>query len=340
MKNSLTKGLQERSIFLGAGLFCISTLSVIPGCKSEIPEKPNILIAIGDDISFPHMSAYGCKWVKTPGFDMVARQGILFRNAYTPNAKSSPSRACLLTGRNSWQLEEAANHVPYFPAKYTSFIEVLGRSGYETGYTAKGWAPGVALDSLGNPRELTGKQFNEKRLQPPSSGISDIDYAANFESFLEKRDPSKPFCFWYGSLEPHRRYEYGSGISKGGKKITDIDKVFSYWPDNDVVKTDMLDYAFEIEHFDNHLVKMIESLDKKGLLDNTIVIVTSDNGMPFPRIKGQAYDPSNHIPLAIMWKKGIKKRGREVFDLVSFIDFAPTLLEAAGVELSQSGMQT
>ena len=71
---------------------------------------------MGDDISFPHMSAYGTNWVKTPGFDMVAENGILFNNAYTPNAKSSPSRACFLTGRNSWQLEEAANHVPYFPA--------------------------------------------------------------------------------------------------------------------------------------------------------------------------------------------------------------------------------
>ena len=339
MKNPFFKKIQKNQVKWGSGLFCITTLSMISGCTSKIPEKPNILIAMGDDISFPHMSAYGCKWVKTPGFDMVARQGILFRNAYTPNAKSSPSRACLLTGRNSWQLEEAANHVPYFPPKYTSFIEVLGRNGYETGYTAKGWAPGIALDSLGNKRELTGRPFNAKRLLPPASGISDIDYAGNFESFLETRDPSKPFCFWYGSYEPHRRYEYASGINKGGKKLSDIDKVFSYWPDDDIVKTDMLDYAFEIEHFDNHLVKMVDILEEKGLLENTIVIVTSDNGMPFPRIKGQAYDPSNHVPLAIMWKTGIKKRGREVFDLISFIDFAPTLLEAAGINPSKSGMQ-
>jgi arylsulfatase A-like enzyme len=125
--------------------------------------RPNILIAIGDDISFPHMGAYGCTWVKTPGFDRVARDGILFRNAYTPNAKSSPSRACLLTGRNSWQLDEAANHVPFFPARFTTFIESLGDHGYTAGYTAKGWAPGTALDSAGNPRELTGRAFNVKK---------------------------------------------------------------------------------------------------------------------------------------------------------------------------------
>ena len=101
----------------------------------------------------------------------------------------------------------------------------------------------------------------------------------------------------------------------------------------------MLDYAFEIEHFDSHLVKMLEILDKRGELDNTIVIVTADNGMPFPRVKGQAYEYSNHLPLAIMWGKGIKNPGRSIYDFISFIDFAPTLMEVAGIKQSDSGMQ-
>jgi N-sulfoglucosamine sulfohydrolase len=301
-------------------------------------ERPNILIAMGDDISYPHMGAYGTRWVKTPGFDRIAANGILFMNAYTPNAKSAPSRACFLTGLNSWQLEEAANHVPYFPSKYRSFIESLGENGYYTGYTAKGWAPGVANDSLGNPRLLTGKEFSSKRLTPPSSGISDIDYAKNFEEFLDSRTDSKPFCFWYGSLEPHRIYEYGSGVSKGGKQPAEINNVPGYWPNDEIVRNDILDYAFEIEHFDNHLVKMLEILEERGELENTIVIVTADNGMPFPRIKGQAYEYSNHMPMAIMWEKGIKSPGREIYDFISFIDIAPTLLDVAGIGLSASGM--
>ena len=101
----------------------------------------------------------------------------------------------------------------------------------------------------------------------------------------------------------------------------------------------MLDYAYEIEYFDNQLVRMLEILEKKGELENTIVIVTADNGMPFPRAKGHVYEYSNHIPLAIMWGKGIKNPGRKIFDFISFIDFAPTLLDAAGIEPSKSGMQ-
>ncbi|MGB4292406.1 MAG: sulfatase-like hydrolase/transferase, partial [Bacteroidales bacterium] len=123
-------------------LILVSPL-LLPGCtggheKKILSSKPNILIAMGDDISYPHMGAYGTSWIKTPGFDRVAKDGLLFYNAYTPNSKSSASRACFITGRNSWQLEEAANHVPYFPEKFKSFIEVLGENGYFTGYTAKG----------------------------------------------------------------------------------------------------------------------------------------------------------------------------------------------------------
>lgn len=308
------------------------------GTVSE-SERPNILIAMADDISFPHMGAYGTAWVKTPGFDRVAAGGIIFNNAYTPNAKSSPSRSCFLTGRNSWQLEEAANHVPFFPPKFKSFIEVLGENGYYTGCTAKGWAPGVALDSAGNPRQMTGKPFNSKKLTPPTRFISSNDYSGNFRDFLDSREDDRPFCFWYGSTEPHRDYEYGSGARLGGKKTTDIEKVPGFWPDDRIVRNDMLDYAFEIENFDNHLVKMLEILEEKGELENTIVIVTADNGMPFPRAKGQSYEYSNHLPLAIMWPKGIRKGSRFVFDFISFIDFAPTLLEAAGVNAVASGMQ-
>ena len=317
---------------------------ILTGCNSTDKEsagekRPNILIAMADDISFPHMSAYGTAWVKTPGFDRVAADGILFNNAYTPNAKCSPSRACFLTGRNSWQLEEAGNHVPFFPPKFRTFMEALDQNGYHTGYTAKGWAPGVANDSTGQPRLLTGRAYNTKTTDPPTDGISNIDYAANFSDFLDARKDNKPFCFWYGSKEPHRKYEYGSGIKKGGKQLQYINKVPPFWPDNPTVRNDMLDYAYEIEYFDSHLVKMLEILEKRGELENTIVIVTADNGMPFPRAKGNVYEYSNHIPLAIMWGKGIKNPGRKIFDYISFIDFAPTLLDVAAIEPSATGMK-
>ncbi|RMG70613.1 MAG: heparan N-sulfatase, partial [Bacteroidetes bacterium] len=82
-----------------------------PAQESPAP-RPHILFAIADDAS-PHFGAYGTGWVRTPHFDRLASQGLLFTQAYTPNAKCAPSRACLLTGRNSWQLEEAGNHLAF-----------------------------------------------------------------------------------------------------------------------------------------------------------------------------------------------------------------------------------
>ena len=319
-----------------------ATLSLgVPGCatKKSAKIRPNLLICIADDASYPHMGAYGCRWVRTPGFDRVADEGILFTNAYTPNCKCAPSRACILTGRNSWQLEEAANHWCFFPAKFKTYPEVLTEHEYFVGYTAKGWAPGVAGEIDGRQRQLTGRPFNKKTTTPPAQYISNNNYSENFRDFIEAKPGETPFCFWYGGFEPHRRYEYSAGVNKGGKKSSDIDRVFSFWPDNETVRTDMLDYAYEIEYFDTHLQKILDILEEKGLLDNTLIIVTADNGMPFPRIKGQEYEYSNHLPFAVMWREGIKNPGRVVDDFVNFIDIAPTFLEVAGIEESESGMQ-
>lgn len=303
------------------------------------PEKPNILFCIADDASFPHMGAYGTDWISSPGFDRVAREGILFMNCYTPNAKCAPSRSCILTGRNSWQLEEAANHWPYFPDKFKTYAETLSERGYFVGYTAKGWGPGKVGEINGRPRQLTGIPFNDKKLDPPAAHINNNDYAENFGAFLDARPENMPFCFWYGSTEPHRAYEFRAGINYGKKSIDQVEEVLPFWPNEDSVKIDMLDYAYEIEWFDKHLQKMMAMLEEMDELNNTIVIVTADNGMPFPRIKGQVYEYSNHLPLAIMWKDGIVNPGRSVEDFVNFIDFAPTFLELAGIAGGESGMQ-
>ena len=329
-----------RKYAVRAILFIGIIISVV-SCNNKVTKtdvRPNILIAIADDASYPFMSAYGEDWLKTPSFDEVARNGIMFTNCYTPNAKCAPSRSCFLTGRNSWQLGAAANHWCYFPPEIKVYTEVLAEHGYYTGHTAKGWAPGVAVDRNGNPRLMTGRAYNSVKLEPPTEFINNTDYAGNFEAFLDSLPAGTPFCFWYGSTEPHRFYEYGSGIDKGNKSLNDIKNIPPVWPSVDSVKTDMLDYAFEMEWFDKHLGKMLRLLDERHLLENTLVIVTADNGMPFPHVKGQVYEHSNHLPLAMMWKDGIRNPGRTCADFVNFIDFAPTFLELAGVNPETSGM--
>ena len=329
----------RRSQLVALSLVFVGGIALVRATAAETDSRPNILFCIADDASYPYMGAYGCKWVRTPNFDRIAREGILFTRAYTPNAKCAPSRSCILTGRNSWQLKEACNHVPFFPSEFKTYAEVLLEHGYFVGKTAKGWAPGEAGKLNGKPRQLAGRSFDGRTARPPAKGIASVDYAANFADFLAARPAGKPWCFWYGCLEPHRGYEYGSGLSAGGRKISDIDRVPEFWPDNETVRTDMLDYALELEHFDQHLGRMLAQLEAAGQLDNTLIVATADNGMPFPRVKGQEYEMSNHLPLAVMWKQGIRKPGRVVSDFVSFIDFAPTFIELAGLEWNSTGMQ-
>lgn len=313
----------------GSGvLLALTLIGPARAAETSRAERPNILIAIADDMSFPDTSAWGDKAVRTPNFDRVADEGVLFRNGFAGSPGCSPSRAALLTGRHDWQIEQAGTHLGSFPKKYVTYPDLLEAQGYAVGYTGKGWGPGNWKVS-GRTRNPAGPVFNEHKLTPPYAGISKVDYAANFEAFLAQRKKGQPFCFWYGAHEPHRGYELDSW-KKEGKQLEDA-SVPKFLPDVPLVRGDLLDYAVEIEWFDSQLGKMLKMLDDAGELDNTIVVVTGDNGMPFPRAKANCYEYGFHVPLAIRWGK-VVKGGRTVDDLVGFVDLAPTFLKAGGAE--------
>ena len=159
------------------------------GCQEEVDSKrPNILICIADDAG--HMGQK-YPWVNTPAFDRVAEAGISFSKAYTPNAKCAPSRASLLTARNSWQLKEAANHWNNFDAEFKTFPEALKDLGFFTGFTGKGWGPGIIGKLHVNPEDafpfdfkaIQGANFTRKAMAA---------YAMESEKFMSESD--KPFC--------------------------------------------------------------------------------------------------------------------------------------------------
>lgn len=288
--------------------------------------RPNILMAISDDQSYPHASAYGYEAISTPAFDRVARAGVLFRNAFTPSPGCSPMRAAFLTGRNTWQLEHAGTHASSFPAKYEVFPDRLQRSGYFVGYTGKGWGPGDWQVS-GRRRNPAGPAFSDRTAQTPS-GINRNDYAANFAEFLDAVPEGKPFCFWFGATEPHRSFQKGIGRENGLDPAKVV--VPPFLPDRPEIRDDILDYCYEAQWFDRHLDRMLDLLAERDELENTLVIVTSDNGMAFPRAKANVYEYGIHMPLAISWPAQVPA-GRTVDDLVNLIDVTATMYEATGV---------
>ncbi|MFA7473090.1 MAG: sulfatase [Spirosomataceae bacterium] len=319
-------------IIVGAALVSEIIFDDVKKMKAQVPRRPNILFAIADDQSFPHFSALGSNTFRTPHFDAVAKKGVLFLNAFVAAPQCSPSRAALLTGRPIWQLEEAGTHSSYFPKKFPVFTDGLERVGYFLGYTGKPWGPGNFEDA-GWSRNPVGPAYNRHQLEVrPTEGIHRTDYAANFKEFLSQRPSGQPFFFWYGGHEPHRVYEMGSG-KRAGFTISDTE-IPDFLPRTDEIRKDLLDYALEIEWFDFQLGQMIELLDELGELDNTIIVVTADNGMAFPHAKANLHEFGIHVPLAICGP-GVENPGRIVDNLVSLIDLCPTFLEAGSAPLHE-----
>lgn len=317
---------KPKALFKLSFTFTLTILLFCNGCQTKIEKRPNILFCISDDQSYIHTSIQGTKEISTPNFDRVANSGILFQNAYCNASSCAPSRASILTGKNIWELEEGGLLFGALHKKYSSFTHLLIQSGYNTGFTGKGYGPANNRDEPYHTRPIAAP-FNELTINSPE-GISNINYSSNFDAFLSQRDKNKPFFFWYGGIEPHRGYKSGIGV-ESGKDISRIE-VPGFLPDNDLVRSDIADYYVEIEWFDTHLGHMIKTLEEHGELDNTIIIVTSDNGMPFPRSKTTCYDYGTHMPLAICWGNKIQG-GLKVDDFFSFTDFAPTILDAAEI---------
>ncbi len=323
-------------------ILAILLAGLFHSCRSDrtggIPAPPDILFAVSDDQSWQHAGACGCNWISTPAFDEIAESGVLFRNAFVASPGCSPSRAAFLTGRYCWEIKEAGNHASSFPLEFRVFPDILEEHGYRVGFTGKGWGPGNWQVS-GRTRNPAGDEWSRIRYETggndprPAGQISDVDYAGNFREFLDSLEPGKPFFFWYGAREPHRAYEAGAGIRQGMDPASV--NVPGFLPDRPEIRSDLLDYALEIEWFDRHLLQMLEMLKESGRLENTLVIVTGDNGMPFPSAKATCFEFGIHVPMAISWPKRIPAN-REVEDLVSFVDLTPTILEAAGIEVRDS----
>ncbi len=290
-------------------VFCVWVLVVSGSATAAEPAaRPNILFAIADDWGWPHAGAYDDPVVKTPTFDRLAAEGVLFEHAYVSSPSCTPSRSAILTGQWHWRLEAAANLWSVFPDKFATYPELLLAAGYEVGVTSKGWGPGRT--------ETPGRRLVGKRYQ-------------SFEQFLDQRG-DRPFCFWLGSADPHRDYQPGSGRQSG----MDLDRIRlpGCFPDSPTVRGDVADYYFEVQRFDRTVGNALRTLEKSGELDNTIVVMTGDHGMPFPRCKSNLYDTGTRVPLAIRWPTRIRP-ARVVSDFVSLIDLAPTFLEIAGLEV-------
>jgi len=281
-----------------------------PATDSKPSSRPDILFCLADDWAWPHAGAYGDKIVKTPAFDRVAREGILFTRVFSAAPSCTPSRAAMLTGQAPHRLKEGGNLHGFLPKEFPVYPDLLEKAGYAVGFTRKGWGPGK-FQAGGRSRNPAGPNFKR------------------FQDFLKTVPAGKPFCFWFGSTDPHRPYEKGSGLAAGMNPHDVI--VPPYLPDTPEIRSDILDYYVEVQRFDHDVGELLEAIEAAGRSANTLVVISGDNGWPFPRGKANLYDAGTRQPFAVRWPAKVRATGKTIDAFVSLADLAPTFLEAAGL---------
>ena len=322
----------------------------------EDMDRPNILFAFADDYG-RYASCYRgaaggnrlCAFVDTPHIDRIAGEGVLFANAHVPAPSCTPCRSSVLSGRYFWQTRLGAilsgavfdKDIPTYPLE-------LEKAGYHIGFTYKVWGPGVALDDTYAGRKncyvRSGTDFNNfsfHGMAGMEKGMSAEEakrplyeeVRGNFREFMGKRDSKKPFAYWWGPTNTHRKWQAGSGKALWG---IDPDRLKGclpdFFPDVPVVREDVADYLGECQAFDRGLGILIEELEKAGELDNTLIVVSGDHGMPgFPRAKCNLYDIGSEVTLAARLP-GVIPKGRNVGEFVNLFSLAPTFLDICRCE--------
>lgn len=310
--------------------------------------RPNVLFCFSDDwgryagiyrdAARPGMNDV----IHTPALDAIGRRGVVFNNAFVSAPSCTPSRAAVVTGMPFYRCgtnaflrsrEYGPAHDPY--KDLPGFSELLVKDGYHVMHWGK--TTNKTAGRRDRKHDLPINHFSQAVSASPDKEARKKEIfsfvRANFRKFLDNNPDDKPFFYWFGPHNSHRQWTRGSG-----KAIWGIDpdslkgKVPAFLPDAPEVREDLADYLGEALAWDGMVHELIRELKARGELDDTLVIVSGDHGMPgMPRGKCNLHDFGSRVSLLVSWPAQVKP-GRRVDDFVSLMDIAPTVLEAARVK--------
>jgi N-sulfoglucosamine sulfohydrolase len=327
------------------------TISAV--AESAAASRPNVLLLFADDLGC-YASAYADPkhpspndLINTPVFDRIAKEGAIFQNAFVSVPSCSPSRAALNTGRHFFRNGSHAQlHFPWQKGVPDPFEAIKGMpvtlrdGGYHIGLTYKLHMRPSIIGGKENIYDNAGGSLNQysqflTKAKDKEAAKQKIlgEVQGNFRNFLAKREKGKPFFYSFNPTNTHRKWTLGSGKALWGLNPDDLKgKMPPVLADVPLLREDMADYLGEGMAFDSACGALIKMVEEMGELDNTIVVISGDHGIPgFPRGKCNVHDLGSRVLLAIRWPKKIAP-GRNVKVPVSLIDLAPTFLAAAELE--------
>lgn len=325
--------MQHRPAFICWLLTVIAFVCGIPFASAA--SKPNVVLYVCDDWG-RDAGCFGNPVLKTPNIDQLAREGTRFERAYCTTASCSASRSVILTGLHNhlngqYGHQHDVAHFSAFPS-VKSLPVLLSEGGYRTARVGKFHVA---------PEEVFA--FEHVFQANSRNGIAMAEACRKWFSTQDER----PFFLYICTSDPHRgggviaddpakpdsfgnntTYEGISEVHYSPKDVT----VPPWLPDTPECRAEIAQYYQSVSRMDQgfgHLVRMLKDL---GLYENTLIIVTSDNGMAFPGSKTNLYEPGMHLPLIVCAPEQ-KRRGGTCDAMVSWVDFTPTLVDTCGVKV-------
>lgn len=299
-------------------MYLFITLSCQPSYNQfDTAIRPNIIWFMVEDIGC-QLGCFGDPVAKTPNLDQLASEGVMFTNVFSVSGVCAPSRSALITGcyptaigthnmRVSGSGSKPDGIIPYeavTPGYVHTFTEYLRKAGYY----------------------CMNKGKRDYQFEAPRSSWDDLD------GHWEKVPDNKPFFLYFNGFMVTHESSIWNNASHPQLVHPDNVVIPPYYPDNYITRQDVARNYSNISEMDNRIGDYLCDLERKGLLENTIVVFLSDNGGPLPRQKREIYDSGIHVPMIIRFP-GKQYAGMVVDDLISFVDIAPTMLSLAGVKV-------
>ena len=304
----------KRSDFTRLWSIGISTLAGVPFAFGAA--HPNVVVFIADDAGID-FGCYGNKSIHTPNIDKLAAHGVRFENAFVVSPQSSPSRTSMLSGYYAHTIGTEDLHTP-LPDSVKILPSFFKEAGYRTGIMLKSHIGASGMKQF----DWYDDGFPLYSKDPAAWEATAVE---RFKTFVEK-DRDTPFFLWVAFVDPHRAYNDHPIEKRNDARDVSVPP---YLIDDSATRQDIADYYDEISRMDRHVGGMLDVLEEKGLLENTIILFLSDNGAPFPRAKGTLYDAGIQVPLIVSWKNKINPMVSD--RLVSTVGLMPTLLQLAGL---------
>ncbi|WP_276167335.1 sulfatase-like hydrolase/transferase [Zobellia alginiliquefaciens] len=321
-----------------------TTKEVVLTSEIELPEKPNILWLVTEDMG-SYIPSFGDSTIVTPNLSRLAKEGVVYPNLYSTSGVCAPSRAAITTGMYPSSI--GATHM-----RTTSYPEVTGLPIY-------GAVPPPEVRMVSELLRKNGYYCtnNDKQDYQFTAPLTAWDESSSYAHW-RNRDGNQPFFSVFnftdthesGLFEPYgfrnsetrhyhsgdRNYKWEKGRMTEGETPVHLpkDTKFSiprYLPDTPKVHRDMWKMYNNIAEMDRQVGAVLKQLEDDGLLENTIIFFYGDHGGPLPREKRLIYDSGLNTPMIVRFPNQQQAETKRD-ELISFVDFAPTLLSLAGVE--------